>query len=420
MESITVIIPTCNRAALLAETLRALAEQSDPMFEVLLVDHGSMDDTRKIVESYKKHLTLRYYILDSEKGVLGAPKNFGVKKANTELIIFLDAGMIVSPTFICAHRVFHTAHNPAVGLGLNFGVEREDADWLCHLSSYGLEGAVTHWKMDPTVFDPRTGLELSKIPLPWVYAWGGNMSIHRTDFSRAGGFDPRHTGWGFEDLSLGYRLWKNDISFGFVEDGWAVHLPHPRTPLRERIKTEWRNWRITFEQKRTLALEAFGCALMDLASANEVYKRLTDLVKKDRDTPQPIHTAEQTFPRPSLLIGGTEYDLGMFDYVTLGNETFESTDSVWSCCGILIPLHGRSLESVVVAKFWQHLNFIPHPQAVSMIERLIIEIGRTARRAFFVGRLNSQEDDSLFSVSLDLLTHLCNKHGLPYELIGTD
>src|SRR3989338_397375 len=50
---VTVIIPTCNRAASLQETLQRLAgQQTGGVFthEVIVVDNGSTDSTRAVVE----------------------------------------------------------------------------------------------------------------------------------------------------------------------------------------------------------------------------------------------------------------------------------------------------------------------------------------------------------------------------------
>lgn len=51
MTSITAIIPTYNRAALLKETLQSLAAQTRPIDEILVWDDGSTDDTEAVVRA---------------------------------------------------------------------------------------------------------------------------------------------------------------------------------------------------------------------------------------------------------------------------------------------------------------------------------------------------------------------------------
>ena len=42
--------------------------------------------------------------------------------------------------------------------------------------------------------------------LSWLYFLTGNASVRRADLERVGGFDESFTGYGHEDLELGYRL----------------------------------------------------------------------------------------------------------------------------------------------------------------------------------------------------------------------
>ena len=49
---VSVIIPTYNRASLLRESLKSLINQSIPasMYEIIVIDDGSTDSTRSVVE----------------------------------------------------------------------------------------------------------------------------------------------------------------------------------------------------------------------------------------------------------------------------------------------------------------------------------------------------------------------------------
>jgi len=55
---VSVVIATFNRAALLPDTVRAIAQQSQPPAEIIVVDDGSTDDTRRVVAGLG--LPLRY------------------------------------------------------------------------------------------------------------------------------------------------------------------------------------------------------------------------------------------------------------------------------------------------------------------------------------------------------------------------
>lgn len=93
--SISVITPTYNRGKLLWRLCASISKQTYRDFEWLIVDDGSTDDTRKIVEEQilketnNNHLTVRY-IYKSNSGKHTAV-NKGVALANGELIFIADS-----------------------------------------------------------------------------------------------------------------------------------------------------------------------------------------------------------------------------------------------------------------------------------------------------------------------------------------
>ncbi len=65
---ISIVIPTHNRAELLDQTLRSFTRQTlaSSLFEIIVVDDGSIDSTRQVVEAWENHLPVR--TLFSAKG----------------------------------------------------------------------------------------------------------------------------------------------------------------------------------------------------------------------------------------------------------------------------------------------------------------------------------------------------------------
>ncbi len=87
---VSVIIPTYNRANDLDRCLKSLQNQTYKKFEVLVCDDGSTDNTEEIVEKYKSVLTVQY-IKDENFGGPARPRNNGIKKANGNVVAFLDS-----------------------------------------------------------------------------------------------------------------------------------------------------------------------------------------------------------------------------------------------------------------------------------------------------------------------------------------
>jgi glycosyltransferase involved in cell wall biosynthesis len=85
---LSVIIPT-HRQKHLAFALRGLVQQSEPFFEVLVVENGVRDhSTRDLCARYSAELDLRY-VYSSAAG-LNRARNLGVKLARHSLIALLD------------------------------------------------------------------------------------------------------------------------------------------------------------------------------------------------------------------------------------------------------------------------------------------------------------------------------------------
>ena len=95
---ITVFTPTYNRAKLLPRLYESLCKQTYRDFEWVIVDDGSVDDTRDIVESFvngndnrigNNNFPIRYYY--QENGGKHRAINHGVREAKGELFLVLDS-----------------------------------------------------------------------------------------------------------------------------------------------------------------------------------------------------------------------------------------------------------------------------------------------------------------------------------------
>ncbi len=83
---VTVIIPSYNCEAYIAETINSVLAQSYPSIELIIVDDGSTDKTQDIIRSYGNKLKL---ISQDNAGVCVA-RNRGIQEATGEYICLLD------------------------------------------------------------------------------------------------------------------------------------------------------------------------------------------------------------------------------------------------------------------------------------------------------------------------------------------
>jgi glycosyltransferase involved in cell wall biosynthesis len=96
--SLTVVIPTFNRAHILPETLRSLLRQERVADEILVVDDGSTDDTAEVAETFGPPVRV---IRQHNQGP-GAARNRGLAEAKGTFIHFFDSDDLASPNL---HRI---------------------------------------------------------------------------------------------------------------------------------------------------------------------------------------------------------------------------------------------------------------------------------------------------------------------------
>lgn len=86
----SVIVPTYNRATLIGDTLQSLLSQTFTSFEILVIDDGSTDNTKEVMERWaKRDERIRYFI--KQNGERGAARNYGIERARGEYITFIDS-----------------------------------------------------------------------------------------------------------------------------------------------------------------------------------------------------------------------------------------------------------------------------------------------------------------------------------------
>lgn len=89
-ETVSVIIPNYNRAALLEKAVRSVLEQTQPVLEILVCDDGSTDDARdRIAALQEKHPNI-FWIDCGKNGRPSIPRNKGIERAKGTWIAFLD------------------------------------------------------------------------------------------------------------------------------------------------------------------------------------------------------------------------------------------------------------------------------------------------------------------------------------------
>ncbi|MEH7413683.1 glycosyltransferase [Neobacillus drentensis] len=258
----SIIIPTYNRSRQLLLTLTAFENQTYPkdQFEVLVIDDGSTDNTLEILSNYEAPYIFRYFTLSTRNGP-GVARNLGIQHARGTYVIFCDADFLGLPDFIATHDLYHAKHHNAVisgapncykGVYTQFFSDFSELEKVAarsvlqqfqcwddgYLKSKDLVEIITpedirnnfgkinqvmsHWEI---ISDKNKAALLQTNIAPWLLFITRCVSVEKTVLEKQGGFDERIGSGG--NWELGYRLYKQGLSFVSINGTVGYHQEHP-------------------------------------------------------------------------------------------------------------------------------------------------------------------------------------------------
>ena len=98
MNLVSVIIITRNHSEYLSRCLESVLNQSYKNFEIIFIDHNSLDNTAEVIQSFKSE-KLKYFLY-KEKENIAAVRNFGIKKSQGDYVFFTDSDCMVTKNWI--------------------------------------------------------------------------------------------------------------------------------------------------------------------------------------------------------------------------------------------------------------------------------------------------------------------------------
>lgn len=234
--TVSVVLPTLNERAFVRDCLDSLLAQIDcEIDEVLVVDGGSTDGTREIVEAMGSPVRL----VDNPRVTAAAAMNIGLAEARNDLVVRADAHTVYADDYVARsldaleRSGADWVGGPMVPVGANvFG----RAVAAVTSSPFGVGPGRFHYATEPT--DVET-----------VYLG----TFDRRIVFEVGGYDEVDLQWAAEDQELAYRLRRA---------GRRIHLdPSIRSWYvpRDSVKALWRQYSnygmckaSTLEKHRTL------------------------------------------------------------------------------------------------------------------------------------------------------------------------
>lgn len=201
---ISVLTVSSGRREMLVRKAEALRAQTLPpeRFEWVVCLNGGDDGSAGVLDDLNLPFTLRVFAT-GERLPAGSARNACAERTCGSILLFSDDDCLPAPDGLAAHVALQEAGLCAVIGGIDFRSDLGVRRWRPARASY--------WLLN-----------------------GANSSVPGVHFRAVGGFDETLSGYGGEDLELGYRLSQVGVPFRALPDSVTVHLgPDPRRGRNE-------------------------------------------------------------------------------------------------------------------------------------------------------------------------------------------
>ena len=262
---ISVVVPTYNRLDTLRHVIPSLAAQDlrRGEFEVVVADSHSTDGTAEFLAGFAREHPFVRHLPGPYTGRASA-RNAGIAAAAAPVVLFTDADIIASPDLLSRHLAHHDRPGVCAVVGMEVQVDSYD-DYLAK-------------RADRARRDPIHGEKPKR--LSWLYFLTGNASVPKAELDRVGRFDEDFTGYGHEDLELGYRLQHAGIPIVYEPDAVDYHW-HPvpweeqqqKYELAGRSTVRFYRKHRAFDVQLRLGMTPFSLALHGVVDRVEPLKR---------------------------------------------------------------------------------------------------------------------------------------------------
>lgn len=200
------IIPVFNRPQEVKELLESFLNVNFPDdFEIVLVEDGSTETSKTVVDEFSKKLSISYYF--KQNSGPGDSRNFGMKQAKGNYFIILDSDCLLPPHYLTTvdsflNSDFHHCFGGADAAHSSFTPLQKAINYV--MTSFFTTGGIRGNKNSINNFEPRSF----------------NMGISKEVFEKTGGFAKIHPG---EDPDLSQRILRAGYKTTFLPNAFVYH-----------------------------------------------------------------------------------------------------------------------------------------------------------------------------------------------------
>ncbi len=215
-QKISVVVPTYNRNDQLSEVIDHLLASGVDGFsdiEIIVVDDGSIESAKPVVESKRFAKPFRLIYLYQQNSGPAAARNNGFREASNSVVLFIDDDVLVSKNLLCKHWRAHLDKPGSVIFGLYPYVKPETGT-----PSYRYLDMIERAVRDEVSAQKTSGFVRASIVA------SGNLSVEKITFDpERGVYDETLKTPMSEELELAIRLWDQKIPVYYAPQIEALH-----------------------------------------------------------------------------------------------------------------------------------------------------------------------------------------------------
>ena len=201
----SIIIPLYNRPQEIKELLESLTQQTYKNFEVLVIEDGSVDDAKDIVNSFTGPLNVRYFV--KENAGQGFARNYAFERAKGDYFIIFDSDCLIPEDYL--EIVYNS-------LSENW-LDAYGGPDAAHSSFTPVQKAISYSMTSPFT---TGGIRGNKKSIGQFHPRSFNMGVSRAVWEKAGGFIITRSA---EDLEYSIRIHSLGFKIGLIPDAKVYH-----------------------------------------------------------------------------------------------------------------------------------------------------------------------------------------------------
>ena len=201
----SIIIPLYNRPQEIDELLATLCLQTYMQFEVLVIEDGSVQSAKEIVNGYTDRLDIHYFY--KENAGQGFARNYGFERAKGDYFVIFDSDCLIPEDYLETVKDYLYDHH----------LDAYGGPDAAHHSFTPVQKAISYGMTSPFT---TGGIRGNKNHVGQFHPRSFNMGVSREVWEKIGGFILTRLG---EDIEYSIRIHENGFKIGLIPGAKVFH-----------------------------------------------------------------------------------------------------------------------------------------------------------------------------------------------------